>query len=135
MLYAFHNSFGGGPGVDGILSKFCEIDELETAEDLCKELRNAGRGADLDWLPQWWGNKNGKSFLAALLESGEEGQMRSLDEMRNELKQTTYIACSTPDLRLLHERFDKNNLTSNPVQLLLEVQRWRKFIRGSTTPD
>ena len=137
VIYAFRNSFGGGPGVDGILRDFRKIDELETAQELCHALRQHGRGADLKWLPQWWGNKSGKSLMAALLASGDEGQMRSLDEMRYELKRTTYIASSTPELRALHARFDKEQLMSDhPVELLREVKKWRQFIRGmSTTPD
>jgi hypothetical protein len=50
FIYAFKNSFGGGPGVDGILAAYEELELHDTPEELRAALREHGRAVDNPWL-------------------------------------------------------------------------------------
>ena len=99
VVYALKNTFGQGPGVDGILLEYARIHAIGSVAELRQELFERGRGSDLPWLTEAE-EPQGDDPSAAEGEANEHWSKRSLVELQTLLKGTAYISSAMPALRI-----------------------------------
>jgi hypothetical protein len=86
VVYAFRNSFGSGPGVQGIVEMWNEVDGMSGSECVDR-LTDLGRAADLHVAD----DGRAVAWLNDVLADVEAGDNLLLESLRRALKETIYV--------------------------------------------